>query len=204
MVEIIEGNLAFPEHAAALVQLLEEYARDPMGGGNGLSQHAREHLAIELRKRDTAHVILALVDQEPAGLIVCLEGFSTFACRPLLNIHDVVVSTGHRGKGLCKQMLERAEALALKLGCCKLTLEVLEGNTVARAIYGSCGFVGYELDPRMGRAMFWEKKLPSSEPDGHGDAIDTPGHEMYFPGNPAPRPTLAVAARCQALPNSVG
>jgi GNAT superfamily N-acetyltransferase len=180
MVEIVEGNLAFPEHAAALLRLLEEYARDPMGGGEGLSQHTRAHLVAELRKRDTAHVILAFVDREPAGLIVCLEGFSTFACRPLLNIHDVIVSAGHRGKGLCKQMLESVETLALGLGCCKLTLEVLEGNAVARAVYESCGFVGYELDPRMGRAMFWQKKLPSNEP------------------NPAPRPTFAGAAHHQA------
>jgi GNAT superfamily N-acetyltransferase len=165
MVEIVEGNLAFPEHAAALVRLLEEYARDPMGGGKGLPRHTRENLVAELRKRDAAHVILAFVDREPAGLVVCLEGFSTFACRPLLNIHDTVVSASHRGKGLCKQMLERVEALALRLGCCKLTLEVLEGNTVAQAAYRSFGFGGYELDPRMGKAMFWEKKLPASEPD---------------------------------------
>jgi GNAT superfamily N-acetyltransferase len=159
VVEIVEGNLAFPGHAAALVGLLEEYARDPMGGGSGLPRYARENLVAELRKRDAAHVILAFVDREPAGLVICLEGFSTFACRPLLNIHDTVVSAGHRGKGLCRRMLESVEALALRLGCCKLTLEVLEGNAVAQAAYRSFGFGGYELDPRMGKAMFWEKKL---------------------------------------------
>jgi ribosomal protein S18 acetylase RimI-like enzyme len=56
-------------------------------------------------------------------------------------------------------MLEVAEAVALRLGCCKMTLEVLEGNVVAQAAYKSCGFASYELDPRMGKAMFWEKKL---------------------------------------------
>ena len=158
--QIIEGNLAHPEHAAAVIRLLDEYAHDPMGGGSGLSEYAKENLIPELRKRDSAHVILAFIDQEPAGLVVCFEGFSTFACQPLLNIHDVVVLADHRGKGLSTQMLEKVESLALKLGCCKLTLEVLEGNSVAQAAYRSFGFGGYELDPQSGKAVFWEKKLP--------------------------------------------
>ena len=104
-------------------------------------------------------MIIGLVNGEPAGLVICFEGFSTFSCRPLLNIHDVVVTKNHRGKGLAKRMLQRAEDIALRLGCCKLTLEVLEGNVVAQAAYRAVGFAGYELDPRMGKAMFWEKKL---------------------------------------------
>ena len=40
-----------------------------------------------------------------------------------------------------------------------MTLEVLEGNEIAQHAYRSFGFAGYELDPRMGKAMFWQKKL---------------------------------------------
>jgi GNAT superfamily N-acetyltransferase len=159
MIEVVEADLMLPEHASAVVQLLDEYARDPMGGGKALPPFVRANLVSELRRRDAAHVILAFVDGKPAGLVICLEGFSTFACRPLLNVHDVIVSAEHRGGGLCKRMLEVAEAVALRLGCCKMTLEVLEGNIVAQAAYKSCGFASYELDPRMGKAMFWEKKL---------------------------------------------
>lgn len=164
-IQIVEADLALPEHAIAVVQLMDEYAQDPMGGGKALSSYARENLVAELKKRDTAHVILAFVDDVPAGLVICLEGFSTFACQPLINIHDAMVSAEHRGRGLCKRMLQAAEALALKLGCCKMTLEVLEGNVIAQAAYRSCGFAGYELDPRMGKALFWEKKLAAAEPN---------------------------------------
>jgi len=162
LIKTIDADLNLPEHASAVIQLMNEYAQDPMGGGQALSSYTRENLIAEFRKRDNAHVILAFADDAPAGLVIGFEGFSTFACRPLLNIHDVIVSTEHRGHGLCKQMFQAAEALALKLGCCKMTLEVLEGNTVAQAAYRSCGFAGYELDPRTGKAMFWEKKLPTS------------------------------------------
>lgn len=159
MIEIVEADLASPEHAAAVVHLLNEYARDPMGGGRDLPVEVRQRLVPELRRRETARVILGFVDGEAAGVAVCFEGFSTFACRPLLNIHDIAVAGGHRGKGLSKRLLEKAQAIAIELGCCKLTLEVLEGNTVAQAAYRSFGFSGYELDPSTGRAMFWEKKL---------------------------------------------
>jgi len=162
LIKIIDADLNLPEHATAVIQLMDAYAQDPMGGGQALSSYTRDNLIAKLRKRDNAHLILAFVNNAPAGLVIGFEGFSTFACQPLLNIHDVIVSAEHRGHGLCKRMFHAAEALALRLGCCKMTLEVLEGNTVAQSAYRSCGFAGYELDPRMGKAMFWEKKLPTS------------------------------------------
>jgi GNAT superfamily N-acetyltransferase len=159
MMEIIRADLANPEHTQALVQLMNEYALDPMGGGEALPDHVKANLAAELHKRKTAHVILALADRQPAGLAVCIEGFSTFACKPLLNIHDMVVSKPYRGTGLATLLLQEAEDVARELGCCKVTLEVLEGNRVAQAAYRRAGFAGYELDPAMGKAMFWQKKL---------------------------------------------
>jgi ribosomal protein S18 acetylase RimI-like enzyme len=88
-----------------------------------------------------------------------LFGFSTFACQPLLNIHDVIVSLPYRGRGLSKLMLQLAEQIAIDSGCCKMTLEVLEHNYIAQKAYRSIGFDGYELNPAMGKALFWEKKL---------------------------------------------
>lgn len=159
MQEIIIADLSSPAHAAAIVYLLNEYAKDDMGGGAELSAFAKDNLIAELCKRQGVHVVLAFVDGSPAGLAICFEGFSTFACKPLLNIHDIVVAKEYRGRGIAKRLLAKAEEIAISLGCCKLTLEVLEGNSVAQAAYKASGFAGYELDPRMGKAMFWQKKL---------------------------------------------
>lgn len=159
LIEILEADLAKPAHAAALLALMEVYARDPMGGGQGLSAFTRAHLVDALARRPGAHVILALAAQEPAGLLIGLEGFSTFACRPLLNVHDLVVAEAFRRQGVGRRLLQRAEAIARRLGCCKLTLEVLEGNGTAQAAYRRAGFQPYQLDPAMGRAQFWEKPL---------------------------------------------
>ncbi|MBX9849764.1 MAG: GNAT family N-acetyltransferase [Rhodocyclaceae bacterium] len=164
MEEILIADLALPAHAEAIVYLLNEYAQDNMGGGAELPQFVKNNLVPELRKRQGAHVVLALVDGAPAGMAVCFEGFSTFACKPLLNVHDIIVAQTYRGRGLSKRLLAKAEEIALRLGCCKLTLEVLEGNAVAQAAYKACGFAGYELDPKMGKAMFWQKKLEPIAP----------------------------------------
>lgn len=159
MEEIVVADLSSAAHAEAVVLLLNEYARDEMGGGCELSEFVKQNLVSELQKRPGIHTILAFVDETPAGLAICIEGFSTFACKRLLNVHDIVVTAACRGRGLSKRLLAKAEEIALNLGCCKLTLEVLEGNAVAQAAYRACGFAGYELDPKMGRAMFWQKKL---------------------------------------------
>jgi GNAT superfamily N-acetyltransferase len=157
--DIIEANLDSPTHRRAMVQLLDQYARDPMGGGKALADEVKMNLPNELAKRSSAHSILAFIDAEAAGLLICFEGFSTFACKPILNIHDIFVSLPYRGHGVSKLLLQKAEAIAIALGCCKLTLEVLQGNHIAQSAYKAFGFSGYELDPRIGKALFWEKKL---------------------------------------------
>ena len=159
MEEILLADLSLPSHGEAIIYLLNEYAKDEMGGGTELSIFVKNNLVSELKKQQGVYIILAFVDGNPAGLVNCFEGFSTFACKPLLNIHDVFVIAEYRGRGISKKMLNKAEEIALGLGCCKLTLEVLEGNTIAQGAYKSCGYSGYELNPKMGRAMFWQKKL---------------------------------------------
>ena len=159
MEEILLADLSLPSHGEAIIYLLNEYAKDQMGGGTELSIFVKNNLVSELKKQQGVYIILAFVDGHPAGLVNCFEGFSTFACKPLLNIHDVFVIAEYRGRGISKKMLNKAEEIALGLGCCKLTLEVLEGNTIAQMAYKSCGYSGYELNPKTGRAMFWQKKL---------------------------------------------
>lgn len=159
MIEIIEADWSLPAHGEAAVFLLDQYARDPMGGNSGLSAFAKSNLVQELSRRPWSRTFLAFVEGEPAGLAICIEGFSTFACKPLLNIHDLAVAPPFRRRGVGKQLLLRIEAIAREMGCCKVTLEVLEGNTRAQALYAQCGYAGYQLDPELGKAMFWQYLL---------------------------------------------
>jgi ribosomal protein S18 acetylase RimI-like enzyme len=162
MIDIVTADLRNKAHAEATVNLLNHYSRDEMGGGQDLPQFVQENLVGELLRRREAHVVLAYSGQTPVGLVILMEGFSTFACKPLLNIHDVVVLSGFRGQGIAQKLLLKSEEIAKSLGCCKLTLEVLEGNKPAQAAYKASGFAGYELDPQMGKALFWQKNISST------------------------------------------
>jgi ribosomal protein S18 acetylase RimI-like enzyme len=139
--------------------LLDAYAADPMGGGRPLRAEVKSELILRLRQRTDYFGFMAWCDSRPAGLINCFEGFSTFQARPLMNIHDVVVLSDFRGRGISLRLLEQVERLACERGCCKLTLEVLSNNSVAKAAYEKFGFAGYQLDPAAGEAVFWEKAL---------------------------------------------
>ncbi len=145
--------------AAALVYLLDSYARDPMGGGDPLSDFAKANLAQSLAAMPQAFTVIAFDGAAPVGLINCIEGFSTFACQPLVNVHDVVVLASHRGQRIGERMLALVTELAQEKGACKLTLEVLEGNSSAVRLYERSGFAPYQLDPAMGEARFFQKPL---------------------------------------------
>ncbi len=56
-------------------------------------------------------------------------------------------------------MLVLVEQIARERGACKLTLEVLQGNSSAIRLYERIGFAGYQLDPAMGHAQFLQKWL---------------------------------------------
>jgi GNAT superfamily N-acetyltransferase len=158
-ISVCLADYAAPAHRQALVALLEAYARDPAGGGVPLSDFVREHLVDELAQRPSAFSVLAFEGAQPVGLVNCFEGFSTFACKPLVNVHDVVVLASHRGRRITQQMLAMVEELARQRGACKLTLEVLTGNAGAIKAYEREGFAGYQLDPAFGSATFMHKKL---------------------------------------------
>lgn len=158
-VAVVRADCANPVHATALVSLLDAYASDPAGGGEGLSDFAKENLVRELAARPQAYSVLAFDGVQPVGLVNCIEGFSTFACKPLVNVHDVAVLASHRGRGIAEQMLVLAEAIAVERGAVKMTLEVLSGNHGAVRLYKRIGYAGYRLDPAMGTANFMQKWL---------------------------------------------
>jgi ribosomal protein S18 acetylase RimI-like enzyme len=155
--QIIAVDLKNEAISTSWLALLDHYAHDPMGGGKGLSAYAKANLVEGLSDWPGFHSALALLGERPVGLINCFTGFSTFAAKPLLNIHDIVVHAECRGQGIAQALLLWAEEKALALGCCKLTLEVLSNNRRAMLAYDRAGFVPYELDPAAGQALLLQK-----------------------------------------------
>ena len=156
---VVQADYVDPVHGQALLDLLDAYSRDPAGGGQPLSEFARANLLAELAARPMAFSVLAFDGDLPVGLVNCIEGFSTFACQPLVNVHDLAVMASHRGRGVGQAMMVKVEQLARSRGACKLTLEVLSGNRPALGLYERCGFAPYTLDATLGQAQFLQKWL---------------------------------------------
>lgn len=159
MISTTIADLNDESQAKDFMQVLSSYAEDPMGGGGPLSEYTQNNLVPALKKQLNNLIVLCYVDGKIAGISNCFFGFSSFKAKPLLNIHDFAILPQFRGMGLSKQLLDKVESIAKENDCCKITLEVLENNHRAKKVYMAFGFEGYELDPEMGKAVFWQKNL---------------------------------------------
>jgi len=178
---IIHADLDDPRHAAAIVELIDLYAGSPSGGGRPLSEVVRREMIPGLKQHPSARVILAFEGETAAGVAVCFIGYSTFAARPLVNIHDLAVRPGMRGRGIGSQLLEAVETLARDHDCCKVTLEVRDDNP-ARRLYERFGFDGGT--PGSSAHGFWTKRL-----DGARRETETLGKFRYGLQVPRTSPT---------------
>lgn len=134
------AKLADPADRQLLLQLTDAYARDAMGGGEGLSEHARQQLPTALGQHPGLFALIAERDGEAVGHALCVLGFSSFYAAPVCNLHDLSVLPAARGLGLGRALLQAVEAAALARGCAKVTLEVRADNHVGRGLYQGEGF----------------------------------------------------------------
>lgn len=142
-IEVRRAEYDDPVHRAGIVDIVDSYAGDPVGGGKPLAERARADLVAALRDHPASRVFLAFADGAPVGVAICFEGLSTFRAEPLLNIHDLAVLPDWRGGGIGRALLTAVEEWARAAGCCKLTLEVQDDNARARGLYESFGFADF-------------------------------------------------------------
>lgn len=153
-IRVFDADLADPAQAAAVVACIDAYARDVMGGGHALAGDIKTQIVPGLRATPAASVLLAECEGQTAGVAVCMMGFSTFAARPRLNLHDLSVVPQFRGRGVGRALTEAVIERARAAGCSAVSLEVRQDNDTARALYRSLGF-GSDF-----AAMdFWVRKL---------------------------------------------
>ena len=158
-VEISRVDYTNAAECKELLTLLDNYARDPMGGGAPLSEYSKSNLASSLALTPGAASWLARIDSKAVGFSNCFQGFSTFACKPVLNIHDIAVDADYRGRGIAHALLGAITEHARDIECCKITLEVLVGNPKAKSVYRDVGFNPAAMKDEHGPYEFWDKPL---------------------------------------------
>src|SRR5437870_4275451 len=115
--KIVQANLDSPEHARDVVALTNSYAADEMGNSAPLPTDVLARLVPALREHPTTIIFLAYIGEQPVGIATCFLGFSTFAAKPLINIHDLAVVSECRGKGVGRALLETVAHHARERGC---------------------------------------------------------------------------------------
>jgi GNAT superfamily N-acetyltransferase len=156
---IVEANLDQPDHQREIIKLTSAYAADRMGNAGPLPPDVLGRLIPGLQAHPTTIILLAYVDEIAVGIATCFLGFSTFAARPLINIHDLAVLPDFRGRGIGRELLAAVDRKARELGCARVTLEVQERNSRARHIYESAGFAHAAPGHNTGGSLFFTKTL---------------------------------------------
>ena len=138
-----QADLQNTSDQEAILRLLHDFSHElsPVTG-QALPEHVQETLIQNLQQHPTTLIFLAEQAEAPVGVAICFLGFSTFAGKPLLNLHDLYVSKECQGQGIGREFLAFLEEEARKRGCCKVTLEVYDSNDRAKALYEKCGYSG--------------------------------------------------------------
>ncbi len=89
-----------------------------------------------------AEVVLAFVDDEPAGLALFFRSYSTFLARSGIYLEDLFVEPHLRGQGVGRALLAHLANLAVQSGGQRLEWSVLNWNTDAIRFYESLGAQG--------------------------------------------------------------
>lgn len=149
-ITVIRADYENPRHGDDIISLMRDYAKDPMGSNADLPDHVQQNLMAGMAQAG-GYSVLAYDGETAVGLANCFWGFSTFKAKPLVNIHDVAVRSGQRGKGIGRKLFAALEKIAQEEGACKITLEVLVKNENAKGLYASLGYGG--------DYHFWQKEL---------------------------------------------
>ncbi|KAI8146037.1 acyl-CoA N-acyltransferase [Fennellomyces sp. T-0311] len=89
--------------------------------------------------RPYAEVIIASVDDKPAGFALYFHNFSTWVGKPGLYLEDLFVRPEFRGLGVGKKLLIQVATIAKERDCGRYEWVVLDWNEPSRKFYEAMG-----------------------------------------------------------------
>ncbi len=117
------------------IRELAEYERAP-----GSAVATIDGLTTELfGERPSAEVLIAYLDDEPAGFALFFHNFSTWLGRKGIYLEDIFVRPPARRNGIGEALLREIAAIAVERGCGRLEWSVLNWNELAINFYRKIG-----------------------------------------------------------------
>lgn len=129
---------------------------------------AREACLAFLRERfdhGESVVFLATLDDRPAGFAQLYPSFSSTALARVYILNDLYVAADARRSGAASALLAAVEQHAWAFGACRVSLNVLQSNVDAQALYRARGWV-------QDNEFFMFHRRP--DPGGHDGADRAP------------------------------
>jgi len=147
---ILHIDVKSPEQRAQFEVLFNEYSSD-------LSANIESYVVKQLFGLPYFHGFICYVNGEPGAFAVCFESYSTYRSKRILNIHDFMVSSNYRGKGVGKALLGGIEHYCGDNEYLKITLEVDQNNLVAQNLYSAAGYEDFQMAQKG--LFHWQKYL---------------------------------------------
>jgi len=136
------------ENLFSELQSCERSIEENRVDGDLISPAYVKHLLDECEKWD-GDILVAEHEGQVVGFVCVLAGFDS---RDMIEadskyafVTDLVVTSGMRGQGIGRQLLQEAETFSMQRGARVIRLNVIAGNTSARDFYSKAGFRELEL-----------------------------------------------------------
>jgi len=151
----VEIRRAGVEDATAIARLLHdfnsEYA-EPTPGVAALTEYSRELLAA-------GEMTVLLAGEGPDGISLIRFRPCVWTGGPEAHLQELYVVPPLRGRGIGRALLEATMDAAREEGATGIDLNTGTTDTVARALYESCGFSNREGSPDGPSMLFYERDL---------------------------------------------
>lgn len=151
----IRVRVAGPDDAPAIGRLLHEFNTEfgePTPGVAALTEYARRLL-------DEGEMTVLLAGDDRDGISLIRFRPSVWTGAPEAHLQELYVVPALRARGIGRALLEATMAAARAAGATGIDLNTGSTDTVARALYESCGFSNREGSPDGPLMLFYERDL---------------------------------------------
>jgi ribosomal protein S18 acetylase RimI-like enzyme len=138
----MEVVLARADHLEEVAKLFDQYRvfyqqpSDP--------EAARQFLEQRFESQDSA-LLLAREDDQIVGFIQLYPSFSSISMQRVWILNDLFVAESHRGQGIARLLMGRAEKYAQETDAVRIILATQISNAAAQALYESLGYIKDEV-----------------------------------------------------------
>lgn len=145
------GAADAPEIARLLHDFNVEYS-EPTPGVEELTKYSRQLL-------EAGQMTVLLAGGGPDGISLLRFRNSVWTGGPEAHLQELYVVPALRGGGIGRALLEATMDVAREAGATGVDLNTGTTDTVARALYESCGFTNREGSPDGPSMLFYEREL---------------------------------------------